>query len=67
MRLDVELSDDMYRQWMLKAEEEGIPVHDLILRAVERELYRTSCCLNPDEATLLRTVCNKSTALAGPI
>jgi hypothetical protein len=42
MRLSVELSDDWYRHLMLKADEEGMPVHDLMLRAIKKELDRTS-------------------------
>ena len=38
MRLSVEVSDEMYRQLMLKADEEGLTVHEIMLRGIEQEL-----------------------------
>ena len=45
MKLDVELSDDMFRQLMLKADKESLPVHEIMLRGVQlaiREIPRGS-------------------------
>ena len=38
--LSLNISNEMYRQLMLKADEEGVPVHDIMLRGIEQELRK---------------------------
>ena len=55
MRLSVELSDEMFRQLMLKADEEGLPVHEIMLRGIERELELITSNLKRFEVPVIRS------------